>query len=402
MLKQLRFKNWRSLRDVTIDLSPITVFIGANSSGKTNIVDGIQFMRDSKMRGLLSLVSEFGYKNIQSNQPIEDGIVEFEFIFDEFFTDSGDVTDILHLKFDGRNFPFRYATGLSEGGVEFEDINTFEELPNKINTDGQLAQAFSFEEHDSGMWEAWEGVHEQLIENYRYRFQFLTENFLPARKLTGKETGDLYIIERDARNMVFSLELMQDAYPEIFEKFNEDAQWLLQHVQKLTLVRNLDTRDIELMVKEGNNTQAQTISVGTLRMFAMLTTLHALNIPRPLTNFHVPPNQKPITIPLETPGLIVIEEPDAALNPGVLQKFVELLRRYVDNPDGTRPRQIILTTHNPTFLNYFKPEEVRVVERGEDGYTTVSHVPDFVKENWLDEYALGEVWLTNLFGGTNS
>src|SRR5262245_2171752 len=48
MITRLRFKNWRSLRDVTIDnLTPITVFIGANSSGKTNILDSLYFLRDA-------------------------------------------------------------------------------------------------------------------------------------------------------------------------------------------------------------------------------------------------------------------------------------------------------------------------------------------------------------------
>jgi AAA15 family ATPase/GTPase len=38
MLTRMTFKNWRSLRDVTIDFTSITLFIGANSSGKTNIL----------------------------------------------------------------------------------------------------------------------------------------------------------------------------------------------------------------------------------------------------------------------------------------------------------------------------------------------------------------------------
>src|SRR5262245_35587402 len=48
MLTQLRFKNWRSLQDVVIDdLQPINVFIGANSSGKTNMLDALYFLRDA-------------------------------------------------------------------------------------------------------------------------------------------------------------------------------------------------------------------------------------------------------------------------------------------------------------------------------------------------------------------
>jgi len=58
MLKQLHLKNWRSLRDVTIDFTPITVFIGANSSGKTNIIDALKFRRDSTKNGGYEAISK--------------------------------------------------------------------------------------------------------------------------------------------------------------------------------------------------------------------------------------------------------------------------------------------------------------------------------------------------------
>jgi predicted ATPase len=96
------------------------------------------------------------------------------------------------------------------------------------------------------------------------------------------------------------------------------------------------------------------------------------------------------------PGLVVIEEPDTALNPGILHNFVEQLRIYTE---GDAPRQFILTTHNPRFLDYFRPEEVRVVSRDENGYTTVSHIPDHISEVWLEDHTLGEVWMTRSLGG---
>src|SRR5882724_10861115 len=53
-LTGIHFKNWRSLRDVTIDnLTPITVFVGANSSGKTNIFDAFRFLRDAETDGTI-------------------------------------------------------------------------------------------------------------------------------------------------------------------------------------------------------------------------------------------------------------------------------------------------------------------------------------------------------------
>ena len=61
MLTRLRLKNWRSLRDVVIDdLTPITVFIGANSAGKSNILDALYFLRDCSQRGVVRAVQERG------------------------------------------------------------------------------------------------------------------------------------------------------------------------------------------------------------------------------------------------------------------------------------------------------------------------------------------------------
>jgi energy-coupling factor transporter ATP-binding protein EcfA2 len=41
MIQQVSFKNYKCLRDVTINLEPFTVFVGANGSGKTSVLSGI-------------------------------------------------------------------------------------------------------------------------------------------------------------------------------------------------------------------------------------------------------------------------------------------------------------------------------------------------------------------------
>ena len=46
MIDQIRIQNFRSLRDVTVNLSPVTVFIGKSGTGKTNFASAIKFLRD--------------------------------------------------------------------------------------------------------------------------------------------------------------------------------------------------------------------------------------------------------------------------------------------------------------------------------------------------------------------
>src|SRR5262245_16493556 len=39
---QIRIQNFRSVQDLTVDLDPTTVFIGANNAGKSAIVDALR------------------------------------------------------------------------------------------------------------------------------------------------------------------------------------------------------------------------------------------------------------------------------------------------------------------------------------------------------------------------
>ena len=47
MLKQIRLGNYKSYKDTTIDVKPITLFCGGNSSGKTAIIKSILLMKQS-------------------------------------------------------------------------------------------------------------------------------------------------------------------------------------------------------------------------------------------------------------------------------------------------------------------------------------------------------------------
>jgi predicted ATPase len=44
MLRELQVRGYRSLRDVSLELSPLTVVIGANGTGKTNLYQSLQLL----------------------------------------------------------------------------------------------------------------------------------------------------------------------------------------------------------------------------------------------------------------------------------------------------------------------------------------------------------------------
>ena len=47
MLKQLIVENYKSIRQATIDLEGINVFVGANGSGKSNLLSLFELMSSS-------------------------------------------------------------------------------------------------------------------------------------------------------------------------------------------------------------------------------------------------------------------------------------------------------------------------------------------------------------------
>lgn len=45
MITQLRLKNWKSFRDATLFIDPVTILIGTNASGKSNMLDALLFLQ---------------------------------------------------------------------------------------------------------------------------------------------------------------------------------------------------------------------------------------------------------------------------------------------------------------------------------------------------------------------
>ncbi len=65
MLRTIAFENYRSLRDLTIELSQLTVVTGANGSGKSNVYSALRLLSEVVREGALtSLVAEGGMRNV--------------------------------------------------------------------------------------------------------------------------------------------------------------------------------------------------------------------------------------------------------------------------------------------------------------------------------------------------
>jgi predicted ATPase len=65
MITRVSIQNYKSLADVTVDLGPLTVLVGANGSGKSNFVDALSFVADIFTSGLtLALMDRRGIASV--------------------------------------------------------------------------------------------------------------------------------------------------------------------------------------------------------------------------------------------------------------------------------------------------------------------------------------------------
>ncbi|WP_162140734.1 AAA family ATPase [Arenimonas oryziterrae] len=109
MLKQLRLENFRAFRQVTIDFSRITILAGANSSGKSSILQAIN--------GVLQSKSERGFP--------------FDFVLNGQLTQLGSYRNVVH----GHNAKHSFGIHIkfSLGGEEYSAGGTFKVADDSPN-----------------------------------------------------------------------------------------------------------------------------------------------------------------------------------------------------------------------------------------------------------------------------
>jgi predicted ATPase len=93
------------------------------------------------------------------------------------------------------------------------------------------------------------------------------------------------------------------------------------------------------------------------------------------------------------PPLICIEEPEIGLHPDILPTIAELLI------DASERTQLIVTTHSDALVSALPPESVLVCDRDEKGSHLRRLNPEDLKE-WLEEFSLGHLWRMGELGGT--
>jgi predicted ATPase len=92
------------------------------------------------------------------------------------------------------------------------------------------------------------------------------------------------------------------------------------------------------------------------------------------------------------PATILIDEPELGLHPYALALLVSLLKRAAES------RQLIVSTQSVELVNDLTPQDMIVVSN-KDGESVFERLDGEPLKQWLEDYALGELWKMNVIGG---
>ena len=376
-VSKLEARNYRSLRDVSIELTDLNLFIGANASGKSTILDALRFLHE-------------GIRARDFREPVysRGGILNLASKSDEAHR----IELAVSLENEDGNKIHKWSVQLTGEGYEFtveEQVDWFlpKSPPVRLLDAGKGA----------GWW--WSGDREQQVKlqqgpttcalasatadasfparaiaEFVNRWGFFDPNpFLLRRDWAGFDSSRF---DHYGRNLGERLYHLRSSSPEVFDRIVTATQTVVGVPLR---IEPREAEDRRYFVQHEAGLQFPVhqmgVSSGTLRVLALMTAL----IGEPETN------------------LIGIEEPENYVHPTALSSFVE----YLLEAQGRV--QFMVTTHSPLLLDCLDdPAVVRVVQRDDQGGTSVAREnnPDGVKEA-LDAagFGLGEFYETKGFGG---
>lgn len=95
--------------------------------------------------------------------------------------------------------------------------------------------------------------------------------------------------------------------------------------------------------------------------------------------------------------LLFIEEPENGLYHHFL---VELATEFAKSAGTGFSKQIFVTTHSPFFVNALSPDQVWVLEKGEDGFSSLKRSSDYPYVGGMveEDVLLGDLWNSRFFG----
>lgn len=341
MFKQFTLKNYKTHKLTTIELSDVTLLIGNNSSGKTNLLSGIQHFANLVRRGNPSRESHstvrggdyFPHKHRLAN---DTETMSIEVVW---LTEKAEVTYRLELY---TNYNLEGNVGCREK-INIKDSGNVQELENGLKKETQnleLRKILESSENSDIIRTLANKFFRDFATTFSFHFQpsFLKGNVALEEHKNGDKIRIPSALGYEGRNLeklvVYIKEKEERTFSRfivLMRRFNSSFQGVRfddYRRQRLIWEFDLGRSGTDRLVEEFTS---DSISDGFIKAaaIALLVSLQ------------------------RSPALILIEEIENGINPGNIQEIMDWIWQATASEDRSHTPQFILTTHSPSVLREF-------------------------------------------------
>ncbi len=379
MITRFRVKNYKSLVDVDIPLTPIHVIIGQNDTGKTSLLEAIRaFCRSAVPQTPIANAFEGNWQGTElvyfgANEPI----VELSACLE-------DPQGIEHQSLE-YGLRVRFVDSANRDcplADEWIDNNSREKI-DRWGGAYQSGLSGRFVPHcPPAEQQKLTSIADLIGSAFLYRFDArlmklpaaYDENRVNVLDSDGFGLPTLLadILETDRRGYDKLIERFCVYFPEFTDIRLRTVRGLKRQFDNtgLPATGHQAGKGIFFVTRSDKEVRAQQASDGTILFLGFLALSYMPNPPK----------------------VLLIEEPETGVYPQSLRKIVGILKHLIEE-DGDRPiPQIIFTTHSPYVLSEFEPEEVTLMSRvGDHVIARPLRDAPSIQERFPGFY-LGELW----------
>jgi predicted ATPase len=351
MIHRFRVRNFKSIVDVDVELSPVTVLVGKSGTGKSNFVQALRFLRDVLI----------------SNQSLQQAWPRIR----PAIPSGGPTTFEIEFSVAGIDERYQYELYINQNGPSHYPENEILKLGDKIlfHQDSVHTQQQRWRVAPKTIPAPTcgpialgriPGISESVI-----AYTALTSGIgcyiFSDSVLSRPETSNsaTFGLADDGSNYLSVIKEIVTNLQELYKRKKMIA--VLQHVNPSIALVELNDIQNPNSVVVGHKYQDKSFTLdlsqesdGFRRIYARLLAL-----------YQRPPKQT-----------LIFEHPEDGIHPQALEL---LAGEFKASPEQGRG-QVILTTHNPELLNHFEADQIRVVENI-GGETKIGFMADEQKES---------------------
>lgn len=396
-LLELHVENFRSLRDVTIPLGPLTVLVGPNGVGKSNVLKVFDLLADIirtdlqpalDARGGFDEVAFWGGSrpptsmtirvtatwttHASLNAPDEYGLT----IRRRSLRHNAEAYSLSRVE----TFAFKRTRGRGRRiTISGEQARVVDKQAGKVQDSG----SFGIQKLSSGLstlprlTSSDGGEEVAKVAQELSAFRVFDVDVEAAREPSRLRRRRYLELSPQADNLAEFL-LHLNSEDEVWEDLVADARAILPQLEDIEFAAvGGSSQQVHVMLRERglrHSTPLKDASYGTVRLLGLLALLYD---PDP-------------------PAFTCIEEIDHGLHPQALELVVERLR------DAAERTQFIVATHSPALVDRLRPNEFIVCDRDDHGASIIpaltrQEVDDIVEES--GDQPLGNLWFSGVLGG---